>query len=117
MSNIRLTTPPDSGPRAGLASWEPRPRRKRILFLAEALTLAQVVRLLALARGLDPERYEVHFACGPFDAIAFEGTGIVPIPLFTVDRAAALKKVDRGDRLYEKDVLGRYVEEELALFD
>lgn len=92
-------------------------RRKRILFLAEALTLAQVVRLLTLARGLDRKRYEIHFACGPFDAIAFEGTGVEPLPLFTVDRTAALKKVDRGDRLYEKDVLGRYVEEELALFD
>jgi UDP:flavonoid glycosyltransferase YjiC (YdhE family) len=115
MSNIGLTID-GAVPKAELAT-RAGPRRKRILFLAEALTLAQVVRLLALARRLDPERYEVHFACGPFDAIAFEGTGITPIPLFTVDRAAALKKIDRGDRLYEKDVLGRYVEDELALFD
>lgn len=106
-----------AGPMTEEADWRRGSRRKRILFVAEALTLAQVVRLLTLARGLDPERYEVAFACGPFDPIAFEGTGIEPIPLFTVDRAAALKKVDRGDRLYEKDVLTRYVTDELALFD
>ena len=106
-----------TGPTTDDAASHRGSRRRRILFVAEALTLAQVVRLLTLARGLDPERYEVAFACGPFDAIAFEGTGIVPIPLFTIDRAAALKKVDRGDRLYEKDVLSRYVEDEIALFD
>jgi len=113
---------PDGGSRPGQttdgeAISRPARRPRRVLFVAEALTLAQVVRLLTLARGLDPARYEVHFACGSFDPIAFAGTGIEPRPLFTIDRAAALKKVDRGDRLYEKDVLFRYVEEEIALFD
>lgn len=88
-----------------------------MLFVAEALTLAQVVRLLTLARGLDSDRYEVHFACGSFDAVAFHGTDLDPLPLFTIDRAVALKKIERGDRIYEKDVLNRYVEDELALFD
>ena len=36
--------------------------RRRILFVAEAVTLAQVVRLVTLARALDPARYDVHFA-------------------------------------------------------
>jgi UDP:flavonoid glycosyltransferase YjiC (YdhE family) len=94
----------------------PRSRR-RVLFVAEALTLAQVVRLVSLSRALDPERYEVFFACGAFDPIAFEGTALEPISIVTVDRDAAMKRVDRGERLYEKEVLGRYVEEELRLFD
>jgi len=44
---------------------EPPARRLRILFIAEAVTLAHVVRPLVLARSLDPSRYEVHFACDP----------------------------------------------------
>ena len=48
--------------------------RPRILFVAEAVTLAQVVRLATLARGLDPARYEVHFASARFDELVFAGT-------------------------------------------
>jgi UDP:flavonoid glycosyltransferase YjiC (YdhE family) len=92
-------------------------RRPRVLFVAEALTLAQVVRLASLAERLDRSRYEVHFACGPFDSVALAGSGLVPIPLATIDREKALKKIDRGERLYERAVLDRYVEEDLALFD
>lgn len=88
-----------------------------MLFVAEAITLAQVVRLVALARSLERTRYEVYFACGEFDGVAFSGTDIVPVPLVTVDREAALRKVDRGERLYETGTLERYVKEELELFD
>lgn len=106
MSKSRLTsgsTRPDSSeqPPSGFV------RRRRVLFVAEAITLAQVVRLVALARSLDRNRYEVYFACGEFDPIAFEGTDIDPIPLLTVEREAALRKVDRGERLYETGTLER----------
>jgi UDP:flavonoid glycosyltransferase YjiC (YdhE family) len=101
MSNLRPTT-------AG---------RPRILFVAEAITLAQVVRLVTLARGLDPARYAVAFASAPFDPVAFAGTAIEPVPLVTVDRKVALRKVERGERIYEKDVLLKYVEAELELFE
>lgn len=53
-----ISTTPDAAP--GLAA-----RRRRILFVAEAVTLAHVVRPFALAQSLDPSRYEVHFACDP----------------------------------------------------
>ena len=89
----------------------------RVLFVAEALTLAQVVRLAALAGQLDRERYEVHFACGPIDSVALAGSGLESLPLFTVDRQRALKRIDRGERIYETAVLERYVDEELLLFD
>jgi UDP:flavonoid glycosyltransferase YjiC (YdhE family) len=88
-----------------------------VLFVSEAITLAQVVRLAALATRVDRQRYEVHFACGPYDGVALLGSGIEPIPLFTIDRQRALAKIDRGERLYETAVLERYVDEELALFD
>ena len=93
------------------------PRRPRVLFVSEAITLAQVVRLAALAARVDRQRYDVHFACGPFDDVALLGSGLDPLPLFTIDRQRALAKIDRGERLYETAVLERYVAEELELFD
>ena len=36
--------------------------KPRILFLAEAVTLAHVARAVALARSLDPDQYGVHLA-------------------------------------------------------
>ncbi|HET7544034.1 MAG TPA: nucleotide disphospho-sugar-binding domain-containing protein [Polyangiaceae bacterium] len=88
-----------------------------MLFVSEAITLAQVVRLAALAARVDRERYEVYFACGPFDEIALVGSGLEPLPLFTIDRRRALEKIERGERLYEPAVLERYVDEELDLFE
>jgi UDP:flavonoid glycosyltransferase YjiC (YdhE family) len=88
-----------------------------VLFVAENLTLAQVVRLRALAAQLDARDYEVHFACSEFEPIAFDGTHFARWPLVTVDRAEALRKVERGQRPYELEVLARYVEEELRLFE
>ena len=48
-----------------------------MLFVAEAVTLAQVVRLATLARALDPARYEVHFASAHFDELIFAGTAFI----------------------------------------
>jgi hypothetical protein len=45
-----------------------------VLFVSEAVTLAQVVRLATLARVLDPARFEVHFAAAHFDELVFGGT-------------------------------------------
>ncbi|MFZ0011876.1 MAG: hypothetical protein WAL97_08235 [Halobacteriota archaeon] len=47
---------------------------KKILFIVPAATWSQVVRLLVLARGLDPRGYEVHFASARFDERLFRGT-------------------------------------------
>jgi UDP:flavonoid glycosyltransferase YjiC (YdhE family) len=94
-----------------------RPERKRILFIAEDVTLAQVVRLNVLARTLDPSRYDVHFACASFPELVFRRSEFTRHSIFTVDRAALMKKVDGGGRLYEKDVLARYVKDELALYE
>ncbi|HEY3594858.1 MAG TPA: glycosyl transferase family 1, partial [Polyangiaceae bacterium] len=91
--------------------------RSRILFVAENITLAQVVRMVALARRLPADRYEVHFACGDFPEIAFGETTFHKWPLLTIDKEDALRKVERGERLYEFDVLSRYVDEELRLFN
>ncbi|HEY6079174.1 MAG TPA: nucleotide disphospho-sugar-binding domain-containing protein [Polyangiaceae bacterium] len=91
--------------------------RKRLLFVTENVTMAQVVRLLALARRLPSERYEVHFACAEGAPWLFSGTSFRRWPLFTVDGARALAALAKGERMYDTATLERYVTEELRLFD
>lgn len=91
--------------------------RARILFIVENITLAQVMRLRVLAAGLDPERYEVHFASSEFDPQLFEGTAFKHWPVHTIDRDVGMRALAKGERLYETRTLERYVEDELRLFD
>lgn len=91
--------------------------KSRILFAVENITLAQVVRLLALAKRLPPEEYEVHFACGAFEPWLFRGTGFRHWPLWTLDGQKGLAALARGDRLYDKATLERYVDAELEVID
>jgi UDP:flavonoid glycosyltransferase YjiC (YdhE family) len=90
--------------------------RRRILFVVENLTLAQVVRLAALASKLDPRHYDVHFASSAFDPLIFSETAFQTWTIETIDKDSAFARLDRGQRLYEYGVLERYVERELALF-
>ena len=91
--------------------------KRRVLFVVENLTLAQVVRLAALADGLDANRYEVHFAASEFDPLVFSGTSFKTWKIQTIDKESSFRRLERGQRLYELPVLNRYVDEELALFD
>jgi UDP:flavonoid glycosyltransferase YjiC (YdhE family) len=88
---------------------------KRILFVAEAVTLAQVVRLVALARALDPARYQVHFASANFDELVFGGTDFIRHPIWSLSPAQIDARVGRGQRLYGRRTLAAYVREERAL--
>lgn len=91
--------------------------RRRILFVTENITLAQVVRLATLAQGLPREGYEVHFACSDFDPLVFEGTEFQRWPLFTIDKEAGFKALARGERLYDVKTLERYVADELRVLE
>lgn len=91
--------------------------RKKVLFVSECVTLAQVVRLRVLAGALDPSRYEVHFASAEFDPLVFGGTDFVQHPLATLDKRKVMAAMEAGKRLYERDALARYVAAELDLFD
>jgi UDP:flavonoid glycosyltransferase YjiC (YdhE family) len=90
-------------------------RIHRILFMAEAVTLAQVVRLVTLARALDPARYEVHFASARFDELIFAGTPFVRHQIWSLSPALVDARVAAGRRLYGKRTLARYVAEDRAL--
>lgn len=90
--------------------------RTRVLFVSEAVTLAQVVRLVTLARGLDPARYEIHVASAAFAELVFAGTTFRRWPITSLAPEVVEGKVARGERIYDEDVLARYVDEETKLF-
>jgi UDP:flavonoid glycosyltransferase YjiC (YdhE family) len=91
--------------------------KRRILFVAENVTLAQCVRLVTLARALDVERFEVHFACSEFPALIFAGTNFVRHPLTSLAPEAAARALEAGQRLYEKSTLLRYIDAERRLLE
>jgi UDP:flavonoid glycosyltransferase YjiC (YdhE family) len=101
--------------------------RTRILFVAEAVTLAQVVRLYTLARSLDPAHHEIHFASARFDEMVFgggsDGGAAHANPASEWKRwpikSLAPELVDRlvasGQRIYDEKTLAGYVDEERRL--
>jgi len=89
---------------------------RRVLFVAENVTLAQVVRLATLARGLEGTGYEVHFACAAFEPGVFRRTTFTRWHLPSVAAAESLRRVEQGRRIYDEKTLGTYVEHELELF-
>ncbi|HYP86740.1 MAG TPA: nucleotide disphospho-sugar-binding domain-containing protein [Polyangiaceae bacterium] len=91
--------------------------RHRILFITENITLAQVVRLATLARGLPATDYEVHFACSDFDPMIFEGAELERWPLYTIDKEQGFKALAKGERMYDVKTLERYVADELRVID
>lgn len=88
-----------------------------ILFVAEAVTLAQVVRLVTLARSLPSERYEVHFASSDFPELVFGETQFLRHEVATLSPSRAARALDAGRRLYEKADLLDYIAAETALFE
>ena len=86
---------------------------RRILFFAEAVTLAHVARPLALAEGLGAD-WEVHLACAPGYA-RFVRAPWKHHPLGSISSAAFLAALAKGRPLYDISTLNRYVQEDLAL--
>ncbi len=91
--------------------------RRRLLFVTENITLAQVVRLATLAAGLDPAKYEVHFACSDFEPLVFDGAPFQRWPLYTIDKEQGFKALAKGERMYDVKTLERYVTDELRVID
>ena len=93
--------------------------KKKILFMAEAVSWSQVVRPLVLARGLDPNKYEVHFASAKFDEHLFQGANFTrwPLSLLPADKSEALVKSGAIKRVYTTAILEKYIAEELSLYE
>ncbi|MFZ0011828.1 MAG: hypothetical protein WAL97_07990, partial [Halobacteriota archaeon] len=92
---------------------------KKILFMAEAISWSQLVRMVVLARGLDPHRYEVHFASARFDERLFHGTSFTrwPMTLLPADKIEAVVASGSIKRLYERAILEKYVADEVRVYE
>lgn len=91
--------------------------RLRVLLMAEAVTLAHVARPIALARALDPARFEVVLACDPrYAAFGSAGpwqrTDLHSIPSAQFNQALA-----QGAPVYDLATLEGYVAEDRALLE
>ncbi len=83
--------------------------------MAEDITLAQVVRLVELARALPHDQFDVHFAASHFPEFLFDGLVAAHHVVETLPSEAAMRLLARGRRLYEEPVLDRYLQSELEL--
>ncbi|WP_431475807.1 glycosyltransferase [Massilia eburnea] len=89
--------------------------RQKILFVAEAVTLAHVGRPLALSGALDRAQYEVHFACAERYAFCFEGADLVRWPIHSIPNQQFLQALADGKPVYDAATLAAYVEQDLQL--
>jgi len=104
-------------PPARAAAATPGQPRTRVLFVAENVSLAQVVRLRVLAGSLDPQRYEVVFACSEFDPLIFDGTAFERRTIHSMSAAQMHRRLSWGRRLYGRSTLAAYVRDDLALLE
>lgn len=91
--------------------------KKKILFIAEAVTLAHVGRMLALAESLDPGIYEVLVAT---DSRYANIIGNPSVPLTTIHSISSQQffaALDSGKPIYSSQILINYAEQDLALID
>ena len=93
-----------------------RPPR-RVLFVAEAVTLAHVARPRVLAERLDPAQYEVHFAAAPDFDWALAGLAARCWPLASIAPQRFLQALAQGVPIYDAATLTAYVEHDLELID
>lgn len=89
--------------------------KRRVLFIAEAVTLAHVARPLALARTLDPARHEVIFACDARYNSLLETSQFKLLPIYSISSEQFLKSLASGSRLYSRATLDAYVKADLEL--
>lgn len=91
--------------------------RRRILFIAEAVTLAHVARLAALASGLDASRYEVCLASDPrYNPVLGELPFVVQA-IKTLSQERFFRAISRGSPIYDADTLIDYVAADRRLID
>ena len=94
-----------------------RSGRKRVLFIAEAVTLAHAARPVALAASLDPDLYEVHVAWDPRFAHVFDTLPGHTSSLRSISPQRFAAALAKGSPVYDTVTLRDYVRDDLALLD
>lgn len=89
---------------------------RNILFVAEAVTLAHVGRMISLANGLDRARYKPLLAWDPrFKEVTGEIQGEF-FSLSSISTASFLDRLRKNTPIYDVETLDRYVKDDLELF-
>jgi UDP:flavonoid glycosyltransferase YjiC (YdhE family) len=89
--------------------------RTKVLFIGEGVTLAHVGRPISLADGLDPDRFEVHFACDRRHRHWLADRPWSYQPLASISTEAFLAAVAKGRPMYDIATLESYVRDDTAL--
>ena len=109
-----MTSPCINAPVVGPQPGEGR-GKLRVLFFAEAVTLAHVTRPVVLARGLDPARFEVTLASEPRYHTLWREPRVAVRPIHSIPAERFLEALARGRPLYDVDTLRAYVREDLEV--
>lgn len=91
--------------------------RKKILFMAEAVTLAHVGRPLALAQALDRQRYDVSIACASGYDMFFKGSDLQPLRINSISSERFLAALANGKPVYDAATLQQYVDDDLRVLN
>lgn len=89
--------------------------RKRVLFIAEAVTLAHVARPLAIAGALPPEAWSLTLACDSRYRTFLHGFRGAYRELASIDPKTFLEALQRGAPVYDVATLERYVADDLRV--
>lgn len=87
---------------------------RRVLFVAEAVSLAHVARPVVLAQALAPHHSVSVASAGAYD-LCFKGTGLPRQGLDSIPPAIFLDRLAAGTPLYTRTELARYVEQDVEL--
>lgn len=91
--------------------------RRRILFVAEAVTLAHVARPHVLANSLPSDRYEVLFASDSRYQRLFQDAVYQRCEIQSIPSQQFLEALNRGAAVYDPDTLDAYIGEDLEVID
>jgi UDP:flavonoid glycosyltransferase YjiC (YdhE family) len=90
--------------------------RKKVLFVGEATTLTSVARPLALASALDPDSYDVSFACDPRFQRLYPNLPFRTRAIQSISSEQFLRALATSSPIYDAETLRRYVREDLEVF-
>lgn len=91
--------------------------KTRILFFAEAVTLAHVARPIALANGLNPAQYDIVMACDKRYQHFMADEPWQTLPLHSISSQQFLRALASGSPVYNAATLRNYVREDLQLIE
>lgn len=92
-------------------------QKRKILFIAEAVTLAHVCRLYSLAKALDPVDYEIYFACDQRMNKLFDFSAFRFLHINTIRSQDFLERIETGKTLYTFEELLAYANEDLKVIE